>query len=67
MTLTNYLEAHLRTSEAAFARQLGISPSFLNRIKNGSRLPKVDLAKKIEKATQRKVRAAVLMGLEKQR
>jgi transcriptional regulator with XRE-family HTH domain len=49
-TIREYLEKTGK-SERQFARMLGISQSHLNMIKNGSRRPSPELARKIEKIT----------------
>lgn len=65
MTLNDYFHT-ASVEQKAFARRIGISEALLSRIKTGSRKPNVAVAKKIEKATKGKVKAAVLMGLVKQ-
>lgn len=60
MTLREYL-FHNSIEQKSFAAQLGISMSMLSRIKTGDRKPSVDVAKRIERATGKKVTAASLL------
>lgn len=64
MTLADYFHKNA-VEQQVFAQKVGISKSLLSRIKNGERTPRVAVAKRIEKATGGKVKATVLMGLEK--
>jgi transcriptional regulator with XRE-family HTH domain len=64
MNLSDYFHQNA-VEQQVFAEKVGISKSLLSRIKNGTRKPRVEIAKKIEKATGGKVKAAVLLGLVK--
>lgn len=62
MNLSDYFHQNA-VEQQVFAKKVGISKSLLSRIKNGTRKPRIDVAKKIEKATGGKVTAAALIGL----
>lgn len=65
MTLRQYL-FETRVKQREFADRIGVSESLVSRLKSGSRKPTALVARLIEKHTQGKVRAAVLLGLEKE-
>lgn len=48
-----------------FARELGLTPSYLNQLLTGYRYPSRELARRIEQATKGKVKAAALLLWEK--
>jgi DNA-binding transcriptional regulator YdaS (Cro superfamily) len=50
--------------EIQFAKQLGIDPTHLSRLKKGKHRPGVDLAIAIEKATSGKVKAVELLKIK---
>lgn len=50
MKLSDYLLSQNETA-AAFAQRIDVAPSTITRILRGERLPRVDLALKIKKAT----------------
>lgn len=60
MTLKQYFEGEVHGAKKEMADRLGISPTWLSLLINGSRLPSATLAKKIEKATKGLVSAKTL-------
>lgn len=61
--LEQYLSQE-RGRQSRLARRLSLGAGTLSSIRNGSRRPSPDLAKRIEEATDGEVRATVLLGLE---
>lgn len=62
MTLKQYLSKMGRGALTALAAKVGTSKGYLHDIAKGA-TPSVEIAKKIEKATDGEVRAAVVLGL----
>ena len=60
MTLKQYFEGEQHGAKKDMADRLGISPTWLSLLINGSRVPSPALAKKIEKATKGLVPAKML-------
>lgn len=65
MTLQQYLKDRGRGSLTELAKTVGTSKGYLHDLVNNRReRPSVDLAQRIEEATDGAVRAVVLLGLE---
>jgi len=60
MTLKRFFEGEKHGSKREMADKLGISPTWLSLLINGSRQPSAALARKIEKATKGLVPAKTL-------
>lgn len=63
MTLDEYLFRH-KLQQQDFAAQIEASNSMVSFIRSGTRRPSIELAQRIEKATDGKVSALELLGLE---
>lgn len=62
MTLKQYLAKCGRGGLSALAEKVGTSKGYIHDISTGS-VPSVEIAKRIERATEGEVRAAVVLGL----
>jgi transcriptional regulator with XRE-family HTH domain len=62
MTLKQYIAQEGRGALSALAEKVGTSKGYLHDIMNGS-VPSPAIAKRIEQATEKKVKAAVVLGL----
>lgn len=65
MTLDKYFKTQGRGAVSRLAEQMEIHPSLLSRIRSGKYTPNLAQAKAIERFTGGKVKATVLLGLEK--
>jgi transcriptional regulator with XRE-family HTH domain len=55
MKLDDFLSSEKITGDA-FAKQLGVSPSMITRLRHGERSPSIRLVERIENVTKGKVR-----------